>query len=147
MSHTFARIHIHIIFSTKQREKLIPKQIQPRLWRYMAGICRNKGIEPIAINGTENHVHVLIHLPPAIALAKAVNFVKANSSGWMRDHRRKFAWQDGYGAFSVSESNTANVINYIRDQEKHHRKRSFEDEFLAFLKKHRFQYDPKYVFG
>ena len=85
VSHTFARIHTHIIFSTKDRSRIIAKEIQPGLWRYMAGICKNKGIEPIAINGMDNHVHVLIHLPPAIALAKAVNFIKANSSGWMRN--------------------------------------------------------------
>src|SRR5215470_18835104 len=113
---------------------MIAKQIQPRLWSYMAGICHNKGIEPIAINGMDNHVHVLIHLPPAIALAKAVNFIKSNSSRWMREHRPKFAWQDGYGAFSVSESSTADVVSYIRDQQKHHRKRIFEEEYLAFLK-------------
>jgi REP element-mobilizing transposase RayT len=146
MSHTFARIHVHIIFSTKERQKSIPKQIQPQLWSYMVGICRNKDIKAIAINGTDNHVHALVHLPTTITLAKAVNFLKSNSSRWMREHGRRFAWQDGYGAFSVSESNTAAVINYIRDQEKHHRRRSFEEEYLAFLKKHGFKYDPKYVF-
>ena len=147
MSHTFARIHIHVIFSTKGRQKLIPKERQSRLWSYMAGICRNKGIEPIAINGTDNHVHLLFHLPPTMALAKAVNLIKANSSRWMREGRRRFFWQDGYGAFSVSESNTDAVIKYIRDQEKHHRKRTYEQEYVAFLRKHRFKFDPKYVFG
>ena len=147
MSHTFARIHIHLIFSTKERQKLIPKEMQPKLWSYMAGICHNKGIEPIAINGTDNHVHVLFHLPPTMALAKAVNLIKANSSRWMGEHSRRFAWQDGYGAFSVSESNTGAVIKYIRDQEKHHRKRTYEQEYVAFLKKHRFKFDPKYIFG
>ena len=147
MSHTFARVHIHVIFSTKERRRLISKEMQSRLWSYVAGICHNKGIEPIAINGTDNHVHALLHLPPTIALAKAVNMIKSNSSRWMSEHRRKFAWQDGYGAFSVSESNTQAVINYIRDQEKHHRKRSFEQEYVEFLKKHRIEFDPKYVFG
>ncbi|HEY6352390.1 MAG TPA: IS200/IS605 family transposase [Candidatus Angelobacter sp.] len=147
MSHTFARIHIHLIFSTKQREKLIPQEIQSRLWAYMASICHNKGIEPIAINGTDNHVHVLFHLPAIMALAKAVNLIKANSSRFMNEHKRGFAWQDGYGAFSVSESNTDAVIRYIRDQEKHHRKRTFEQEYVVFLKKHRFNFDPKYAFG
>lgn len=147
MSHTFARIHIHLIFSTKQRQKLIPKGTQAPLWAYMASICHNKGIEPIAINGTDNHVHVLFHLPPVMALAKAVNLIKANSSRWISEHKRGFAWQDGYGAFSVSESNTDAVIRYIRDQEKHHRKRSYEQEYVAFLKKHRIKYDLRYVFG
>ena len=126
---------------------MIAKEVQPRLWSYMAGICHNKGIEPIAINGTDNHVHALIHLHSTMDLAKAVNFIKTNSSRWMTQHRQKFAWQDGYGAFSVSESNTSAVIEYIRNQEKHHRKRSFENEYLAFLKKHKIKFDPKYVFG
>jgi len=147
LSHTFDRIHIHLIFSTKGRQKLIPQEVQPKLWSYMAGICHNKGIEPIAINGTDNHAHVLFHLPPTIGLAKAVNLIKANSSRWMNEHKGKFAWQDGYGAFSVSESNTQAVINYIRDQEKHHRKRSYEQEYIGFLKKHGFKFAPKYVFG
>jgi putative transposase len=147
VSHTFARIHIHLIFSTKERQKLISQEMQPKLWAYMASICHNKGVEPIAINGTDNHAHVLFHLPPVMALAKAVNLIKTNSSGWMSDHKRGFAWQDGYGAFSVSESNTDAVIRYIRYQEKHHRKRSFEQEFVAFLKRHHVKYDPRYVFG
>ena len=147
MSHTLARIHIHVIFSTKERQRFIPKKMQSSLWAYMASICHNKGIEPIAINGADNHVHVLFHLPPAMALAKAVNVVKANSSRWMSEHKRGFAWQDGYGAFSVSESNTDAVIRYIRDQEKHHRRRTYEQEYIAFLKKHRVKYDLRYVFG
>lgn len=121
--------------------------MQGPLWAYMASICHNKGIEPIAINGTENHVHLLFHLSPVMALAKAMNVIKANSSRWMSEHKRVFGWQDGYGAFSVSESNTDAVIRYIRDQEKHHRKLTYEQEYIAFLKKHRFKYDPRYVFG
>lgn len=147
MSHTYARIHIHLIFSTKERQKLIPKDVQPQLWSYMAGIFHNKGIVPIAINGTDNHVHALFHLPTTMALAKAVNLLKTNSSGWMNEHQRRFGWQDGYGAFSVGESNIEAVINYIRDQEKHHRKRSFEEEYVEFLKRYGVDFDPKYVFG
>lgn len=147
MSHTYATVHIHVIFSTKERKRLIPKEIQSQLWSYMAGICRNQKITAIAINGTENHVHALFHLPTTMTLAKAVNLLKTNSSRWMSEQGKKFAWQDGYGAFSVSESNTQAVINYIRDQEKHHRRISFEEEYVAFLKKHRFAFDPKYVFG
>ena len=147
MSHTYAKNHLHVIFSTKQREKLIPKNLQPKLWSYMAGIFHNRGITPIAINGTDDHAHALFHLPPSIALAKAMLLLKANSSRWMSEHGKKFAWQDGYGAFSVSVSNTATVANYIRNQEEHHRKMSFEEEFLALLKKHGVEYDPRYVLG
>ena len=147
MSHTYAKNHLHVIFSTKQREKLIPKNLQPELWSYMADIFHNRGITPIAINGTDDHAHALFHLPPSIALAKAMLLLKANSSRWMSEHGKKFAWQDGYGAFSVSVSNTATVANYIRNQEEHHHKMSFEEEFVALLKKHGVEYDPRYVLG
>lgn len=113
----------------------------------MADIFRNQGVVPIAINGTDNHAHVLFHLSATMPLAKAVNLLKANSSRWMHEHGRRFGWQDGYGAFSVSESNTESVINYIRDQKKYHRKRSFEEEYVKFLRRHRFDFDPKYVLG
>lgn len=91
MSHTFARIHIHLIFRTKERQKLIPREMQSRLWAYMTSICRAKRIQPIAINGADNHAHVLFHLPPTMALAKAVNLIKTNSSRWMTKHRGRFA--------------------------------------------------------
>ena len=102
---------------------------------------------PLAIGGTENHVHMLLHLPPKIALAKAVILLKANSSKWMGEQGIKFSWQEGYGAFSVSVSNLDRVIRYIQDQETHHRKTSFEDEYRALLRKHGVEFDPKYVFG
>jgi putative transposase len=147
MSHTFAKNHLHVIFSTKERRKSIPKDIQPELWSYMAGICKNQQMAAIAIGGTDNHSHVLFHLPQTLTLSKAVQALKANSSKWMNEQGMRFAWQEGYGAFSVSVSNTPVVVNYIRNQEKHHHKISFEDEYLALLKKHGIQFDPKYVFG
>jgi REP element-mobilizing transposase RayT len=91
---------------------------------------------PIAINGMSDHAHVLFHLPPTVALAKAVQLIKTNSSKWMNEHGRRFAWQDGYAAFSVSVSNTATVAKYIRNQEQHHHKMTFEQEYRALLKKH-----------
>lgn len=136
MAHTFVKNHIHLAFSTKDRQPSIAKNVQPELWSYMAGICRNQGMAPIAINGMDDHAHVLFHLPPTIALSKAVQLLKTNSSKWMNDHGRRFAWQDGYGGFSVSVSNTATVARYIRNQEQHHRKMTFEQEYRALLKKH-----------
>ena len=146
MSHSFVKNHIHLVFSTKERRKAIAKEIQPHLWSYMAGICRNQGIVSIAINGMDDHAHVLFHLSPDMALARAVNLIKANSSKWMNREHGNFAWQEGYGAFSVSVSNTAAVARYVRDQERHHRKMSFEDEYLAMLRKSGVQFDPKYIF-
>ena len=147
MAHSFSRIHLHVVFSTKDRRDSIPKEWQPRLWAYLGGICRNHEIIPPAVGGTQNHVHLLIQLPPTLAAAKAVAVVKANSSKWMGEQRHKFAWQEGYGAFSVSSSTLNQVIRYIENQEAHHRKASFEDEFRALLRKHGVEYDPEWMFG
>ena len=95
----------------------------------------------------EEHIHLLFRLPPTVALANAVTLVKSNTSKWIRERDERFAWQEGYGAFAVSSSHVAAVIKYIDTQEAHHRKQSFEDEFVALLKKHDVPFDPKYVFG
>jgi len=145
MSHSYSQNHLHVVFSTKERRKLITQQMQPKLWSYLGGIGRNHGFLILANGGIEDHVHLLLQLPPALALAKAL--LKSNSSKWMNEHAIKFAWQEGYGAFAVSASNLAAVERYIQDQPIHHRKITFEQEFLALLRKHRIEFDPKYVFG
>ncbi len=147
MSHSYAQNHLHVVFSTKEREKLIAKPMQTKLWSYMAGIARNHDFLVIANGGMEDHVHLLILLPPILPLAKAINFLKANSSKWMSEHGTRFAWQEGYGAFAVSKSNIGAVVRYINEQESHHRKMSFEDEFIGLLRKHGIEFDPRYVFG
>jgi len=147
MAHSFSRNHIHLVFSTKERRNFISKELQPLLWAYIAGICRKYEMIAVTIGGTENHVHILFHLSPKIALAKAVQHIKANSSKWMGEQGIEFAWQEGYGAFAVSSSNLDQVAGYIRNQEAHHRKFNFEEEFRALLKKHGVEFDPKYVVG
>jgi putative transposase len=147
MAHAYSRNHIHLVFSTKERRNFIEKEWQPRLWAYLAGICENHEMIAVAIGGTENHAHILFHLSPKLALAKAVQLLKGNSSKWMGEQGIRFAWQEGYGAFSVSASNLDQVTRYIHNQVAHHREFSFEEEFRALLKKHRVDYDPKYVFG
>jgi len=147
LAHTFSRNHIHLVVSTKDRRDTITKEWQPRLWAYVAGICKNHEMIAIAVGGTENHVHILLHLPPKLALAEAVLLLKANSSKWMAEQRKDFSWQEGYGAFSVSSSNLDQVTRYIQNQETHHQKTTFEDEFRALLRKHCVEYDPKYTFG
>jgi putative transposase len=147
VAHSFSRIHLHLVFSTKDRRNAIAKEWQPRLWAYLGGICRNHEIIPLAIGGTENHVHLLIQLPPTIAPAKAVALLKANSSKWMGEQGHAFSWQEGYGAFSVSSSNLDRVIRYIQDQDAHHRKTNFEDEFRALLRKHGVEYDLQHLLG
>ena len=146
MPQAFISNNVHIAFSTLERRGLIPPERQKRLWSYLAGIARNVGATPMAIGGTNDHVHVLAALPSDLAIAKFVNLLKSNSSKWMSEQRRGFAWQKGYGAFSVSASNLAAVTKYIEHQPEHHKRRDFRQEFLALLKKHRLPFDPKYVF-
>ncbi len=128
MSHTYCSNRLHVIFSTKDRKRRISPEIQPRLWGYIAGIARHHGFEAIKVGGAEDHVHALLVLPPSMPLAKAVQLLKGSSAAG--DH---FAWQEGYGAFSVSASQTQSVMHYIENQPAHHARRSFEEEFLKFL--------------
>jgi REP element-mobilizing transposase RayT len=150
MSHSYTSNRIHVIFSTKNREKRISEELQTRLWPYMAGIAANHGFEAMKVGGVEDHAHALLLLPPTLPLAKAVQIFKSCSSKWINDTKaagRDFAWQEGYGAFSVSASQTEGVIKYIAGHAAHHAKRSYEDEFIDFLKKCGVEYDPKHVLG
>ncbi len=146
MSHAFARLHYHLIFSTKQRKGMITPDLQPRLHAYLAGIIRN--LEGVAheIGGIEDHVHLLFFTPPKLALSDVIGTIKANSSKWIHEtwpERREFAWQRGYGVFSVSESQTAAVRAYIQNQPAHHQRQSFQEEFVEYLRKHEFEYDDQ----
>jgi REP element-mobilizing transposase RayT len=132
--------------ATAGRRNLILPELQPKLWAFKAVIAKRDGVHVIAAGGIENHSHILIALAPTIALAKAVQNIKAYSSRWMREHGVDFKWQEGYGAFSVSPSQTNTVVRYIANQAEHHRKRSFEDEILFLLKSSGIKYDPRYVF-
>jgi putative transposase len=147
MSHTYAQNVIHVVFSTKDRRKAISGEFQSRMWAYAAGICKKLGIIVHAVGGMEDHIHFLIQVPPSLAVAKAVLAIKSNSSRWANEEGHKFAWQQGYGAFSVSSSVVPAVVRYIQNQEAHHRKMNFDVEFLALLKKHGIESDPKFVFG
>ncbi len=144
MSHTYAHNPVHVVFSTKERLMLIAKESQGRLWAYLAGICKKQKIFVHEIGGMEDHVHMLIEIPLTVAFSDALQEIKTSSSRWMG---RNFAWQRGFGVFGVSASNMGSVIRYIRTQEAHHKKMSFEEEFIALLKRHGVQYDPRYVFG
>ncbi len=138
---------MHIVFSTKNRSNLIPQPLCVQLWKYMAGIGRNHCIPVLAAGGTTNHVHLMIALPSDVTVAKSVQVLKANSSRWISEHGTNFMWQEGYGAFSVSASNKEAVRNYIARQEEHHRKRSYEDEFLALLRKSGVEFVAGRAFG
>ncbi|MFZ0800419.1 MAG: transposase [Terriglobales bacterium] len=148
MSHTYVSELFHCVFSTKNRQGLIPPSKQSDLWAYLGGIAHKNGFKTIAVGGTDNHIHVLLSLPATMPLAKAMQLLKGGSSKWMNDSGTNlFAWQAGYGAFSVGISQQADTISYIRSQAEHHHKRGFEEEFLAFLKKHGIEYDPSYIWG
>jgi REP element-mobilizing transposase RayT len=149
MSHSYVSNLMHCIFSTKGRYPFIDSQLKSDLWPYIGGIARANRMKALAVGGTADHVHSLLSLPSAISFAKAVQLIKGGSSKWVHDSfpkYRKFEWQEGYGAFSVSASQVPKTIAYIEGQEEHHRKKTFQEEFLALLVKHKIEYDPRYVF-
>jgi putative transposase len=138
MTHSYISIFIHYIFSTKNREKIITADLENRLWQYMTGIARENNIKMLAIGGVENHIHLLASLPSTLSIAKAIKFIKGGSSKWIHDtfpEYSNFKWQEGYGAFSVSISHIEKTVAYINKQKEHHKKRTFQEEYLAFFKK------------
>ncbi|MGH9650670.1 MAG: IS200/IS605 family transposase [Terriglobales bacterium] len=147
MSHAYSRNHLPIIFGTKGRRANIKPAVQEHLWAYIRGIARNYKMDLEAIGGTDNHVHLLLVLPPKLSLSHALRAIKANSSKWMNENGHLFAWQEGYAAFSVSASLVEAVSEYIRNQPEHHKKRTFEQECLMLLKKHGIVADAGQVFG
>jgi REP element-mobilizing transposase RayT len=148
MPHTYVSDLVHCVFSTKERRKLIRAETQSELWSFIGGVARKNGFKALIVGGTENHVHILLSLPATMPLAKAVQLMKGASSRWMNEtHTKGFSWQEGYGAFTLGVSQRTRTIDYIKRQAEHHRKCSFEEEFVVFLKKHAIDYDPKYVWG
>jgi putative transposase len=150
MASSFITVNIHFVFSTKNRQKLIEKTMRARLWAYMGGIAKQNKMVALAVGGTDNHAHLLISIPAAMTPSKAVQLVKAGSSKWIHDefpHKSEFSWQIGYSAFSVSPKRIQFVIKYINNQEEHHRRKSFEEEYVAFLKSSGFEYDARYIWG
>ncbi|MBM3476300.1 MAG: IS200/IS605 family transposase [Armatimonadetes bacterium] len=146
---SFACLYYHLVFATKGREPLVTPEIAPRLWSYIGGIIRSQGGLALAIGGTADHVHLLASLPKNRTIPDLLREIKANSSRWVHEtfpHPR-FAWQDGYAAFTVSVRGLPQVNAYIAGQEEHHAKVSFEDEFRSFLAEHGVEYDERYLWG
>jgi REP element-mobilizing transposase RayT len=148
VAQSFSRINIHLIFSTKNREPILGDDVRQDLHSYMATVLNNLESPCVLINSVPDHVHVLFEISRKLALSHAVEDIKKTSSKWIKTQRAaysSFAWQAGYGAFAVSESNVADVRRYIEEQREHHRKLSFQEEFLAFLKRHNVRYDERYI--
>jgi putative transposase len=148
MSQSLARLHVHLVFSTKHRERILTEGVRASLHAYMATVLQNFNCPAQLINSVTDHVHILFELGRTVAVSAAVEEVKTSSSKWLKTQGpefSRFAWQAGYGAFSVSESNMATVRDYIANQAEHHRVKSFQDEYRAFLARHGVAFDERYV--
>jgi REP element-mobilizing transposase RayT len=148
MSSSYCNLLYHIVFGTKGREPWMNPAIRPRVHEYLGGAIRGEGGIALIVNGTADHVHILAKLRQDEAVSKLVGQLKANSSGWISrtfPEAAEFAWQEGYGAFTVSESQVSKVRNYIEKQEEHHRTVSFLEEFKVILRAHRLPFDERYL--
>jgi len=148
MGNTYTSLHYHFVFSTKLRIPWISHEIEDRIWSFLGGIARENEIKPILIGGMPNHVHMAVGLPSTLSVSNALKQIKGGSSKWIKDTFPRldgFAWQDGYGAFSVSKSVLPLVTSYIERQREHHRKTTFQEEFVALLKLHEIEYKEQYL--
>jgi putative transposase len=149
MPGAYSQIYIQIVFAVKGRENLISNNWKSELYQYIAGIIKGKGQKSIIVNGMPDHIHIFVGLRPAIVIADLTRDIKNNSAKFINDHqwvKRKFSWQEGYWAFSYSHSHIERVYNYIANQERHHKKKTFETEYLELLTKFQIEHDPRYLF-
>lgn len=150
MANTLTALHVHLVFSTKNRERWLRPQVDEDVWRYLGGICRTHDIKALQIGGMDDHVHMLLGLLPTHTLSDVVKRIKGESSKWLSQEKagfKGFAWQDGCGAFTVSQSHLPQTIRYIQSQREHHKKTTFQEEYRKFLHAHDIQVDEKYMFG
>ncbi len=148
MPNTYTRIYIHVVFAVKYRMPLIGSLWKGRLHRYIAGIIGMQGSKLIIVNSVQDHIHILVGMKPHIALSDLVRDIKRDSTAFINENRmaaRKFAWQEGYGAFSYSRADLGRVARYIQQQEVHHRRRSFEEEYRLLLKRHHVKFEERYL--
>jgi putative transposase len=150
MANTYTSLHYHFTFSTKNREPWIAEEIENRVWAYIGGIARHHKMTALQVGGIEDHVHALVMAPPTLSPSEIAQYLKGESSKWIHEEFPKFRlfeWQDGYGGFTVSKSQIPDVIAYIKNQREHHRKKTFQEEYLELLKRHGVDYDERYVWG
>ncbi|MFD2908160.1 IS200/IS605 family transposase [Flavobacterium ardleyense] len=149
MANTYTQIHVRFVFAVKYRNGLIHSSFKEELYQYIAGIIKKNNHKLLAINGVEDHIHIFIGMRPTQSISDLLQDIKGSSSKWINEKKFlkvKFEWQEGYGAFSYSKSHVANVIRYIQNQEVHHKKESFKDEYLKFLEAFAIEYDERYIF-
>ena len=149
MANTFSNLFFHFVFSTKRRQNFIHQEIENRVWSYLGGVARKHKLTALQIGGIENHIHALIISQPVNSPSQIAQWLKGDTSKWIHvefSNMQNFAWQDGYGVFSVSKSNVEKVVDYIKNQRQHHLKQSFEDEYIELLKLHGIEFDEKYLF-
>ena len=149
MANTYTQINIHAVFSVKGRHNILTNNFRKDLFKYIAGILNNQKQFSLAVNGYKDHIHIFFELNPANSVSEIMRIVKTNSSKWINENKfvkGKFAWQEGYGAFSYSRSQRSNVIDYIVNQEKHHKKSTFKDEYLELLNKFEIPFEGQYIF-
>ena len=150
MTNSYAALFVHVIFSTHNRERILTSAFRNRLWAYMGGIARANNVNAVSIGGVLDHAHMLIKLPAILPIAKVVQLIKGGSSKWIHETNpslHAFQWQEGYGAFSIGASQIETVIKYIAGQEDHHRSKTFQEEYLDFLKKYGIEYEERYLWG
>ncbi len=151
MAQSLAQIYVHLVFSTKNRAPFLKaKGLREEMHAYLGGACKNLGSPALKVGGTENHVHLLCRLSRSSSIADLLKKIKQNSSKWVKGKDSSlsdFRWQDGYGAFSISPAHVPALCEYISNQEEHHKKEHFEDEFRRLLKKYGIDYDEQYVWG
>ena len=150
MANTYTQLYFHIVFAVKGRDNLITSKFKIELYKYITGIISNKNQKLMIINGMPNHIHLLIGTKPNCNLSDLVRDIKANSSKWINENKfvlGKFEWQTGFGAFTVSQSGINKVIKYIKDQEEHHKIKSFKEEYIDFLKGYKIDFEDKYIFS
>lgn len=150
MANTYSSLTYHLVFSTKNREPWILQDIESRIWSYIGGIARGHDMTAWQVGGIEDHIHALIIAPPTIAPCQIAQYLKGGSSAWIHDEfpqLKNFGWQDGYGAFSVSNSRIPEVGRYIENQREHHRRKTFQEEYREFLQAHGVDFDERYVWG
>jgi len=149
MAGTFSQVYIQVVFAVKGRENLISHEWKEELHKYISGIITAKGQKAIIVNGVSDHIHCFIGLKPSIAISDLVRDIKNNSTNFINDRKfikGKFRWQEGFGVFSYSQSQIKDVYNYILNQEEHHRKKTFKDEYIEFLNDNQVDYKPEYLF-